>query len=256
MSLKGNNICLTGGSGTLGQLIAAELTNDGACVTVLDRVAPQNASAPFIEADLGSLPGIALAADRLRNTPCDILINLAGSQYFGPFEQQGAANIDAGYCVNLIAPVHLSQAVLPAMKRRGAGQIVNVGSIFGSINFAYFVTYSSAKAGLRGFSEALRREVKDCGIAVTYVAPRAVKTAFNSEKVLAFAAATKMSMDPPAEVAGKICAAIRARRGDVYLGFPESLFVRINAIAPRVVDMALAAGDRQAGRLFAVAAAE
>ena len=75
--------------------------------------------------------------------------------------------------VNLVAPARLTQAVLPGMKSRGRGQIANVGSIFGSINFAHFATYSSAKAGMRALSQSLRRELAGTGIDVTYVAPRA-----------------------------------------------------------------------------------
>src|SRR3546814_13795200 len=73
------------------------------------------------------------------------------------------------------------------MNARRAGQIANVGSIFGSINYAHVVTYSSAKAGLKGFSEALRRECGNYGVDVTYIAPRAVKTALNTPVVMRFA---------------------------------------------------------------------
>jgi len=137
------------------------------------------------------------------------------------------------------------------MKARGAGQIVNVGSIFGSINFAHFATYSSAKAGLRGFSQALRRELSGTGIDVTYVAPRAVRTALNSPAVMEFARLTHMNMDAPEAIAARIVAAARARKRDVYFGFPEALFVRVNALFPGLVDGALAANDRKAARLFA-----
>ena len=78
--------------------------------------------------------------------------------------------------VNLVAPAALCCACLPFMKRRNSGQIVNIGSIFGSIPLAHFAAYSSAKSGLRAFSEALRRELADTKIAVTYIAPRAVRT--------------------------------------------------------------------------------
>jgi len=136
------------------------------------------------------------------------------------------------------------------MKARGRGHIVNIGSVFGSINFAHFVTYSSAKAGLRGFSEGLRREVAGSGIDVTYVAPRAVRTPFNGDDVLRLAAATRMNMDEPEAVAKRILRAISRHEKDVYIGFPESLFVRLNALMPRLVDVALASDDRKARALF------
>jgi short-subunit dehydrogenase len=144
----------------------------------------------------------------------------------------------------------LTKAVLPAMRKRGSGHIVNIGSVFGSISFAHFVTYSSAKAGLRAFSEALRREVEGSHIAVTYIAPRAVKTGLSSGTVMEYAKLTSMNMDKPEYTARQIVKAIRARKKDVYIGFPESFFVRVNALMPRMVDAALAKNDRKAKTLF------
>lgn len=250
MSLDGKQIVLTGGSGGIGKLVADRLTAAGAEVTIVDKAAPSTKGLRYIAGDLGSLPGIAAVAAEVSRRSCDILINLAGIQFFGPLEQQEPGHVAASYTVNLIAPVLLTQAVLPGMKSRRSGQIVNVGSIFGSINFAHFATYSSSKAGLRGFSEALRRELKGSGIDVTYIAPRAVKTALNSANVVRFAQVTGMNMDSPETVAAKICAAITSRRKDVYFGFPESLFVRVNSLLPRLVDVALAGNDRQARQLF------
>ncbi|WP_421738122.1 SDR family NAD(P)-dependent oxidoreductase [Caulobacter sp.] len=243
-------ILLTGGSGGLGSLIGARLMSEGARVIVLDR-APPAACSGFLQHDISTAEGVEAAAAAIAVRDWDIVINLAGIQHFGPFEWQGPEHLMASYMVNLIAPVRLTQAVLPGMKARGSGQIVNVGSIFGSINFAHFVTYSSAKAGLRGFSQALRRELTGTGLDVTYVAPRAVKTALNTPAVMEFAKLTQMNMDPPEEIAHRIVEAIRGRKKDVYFGFPESLFVRLNAIFPQLIDRALSANDRKAAGLFA-----
>ncbi|MBX7250057.1 MAG: SDR family NAD(P)-dependent oxidoreductase [Caulobacteraceae bacterium] len=252
MRFEGKRILLTGGAGGLGALITDRLVAQGAEVTVMDRAAPRD-GVPHLQADLSSSPGIDAAAEAVATTDWDVLINLAGIQYFGPVESQSADHVAASYMVNLVAPVRLTQAVLPSMKRRGAGRIVNIGSIFGSINFAHFATYSSAKAGLRGFSQALRREVAKDGVSVTYIAPRAVRTPLNTGAVLRFAEITHMNMDEPAVIARRIVDAIRADRRDVYFGFPESFFVRLNALAPSLVDGALAANDRKAATLFAPA---
>jgi short-subunit dehydrogenase len=246
---RGKTILLTGGAGGLGSLISTQLMEEGAKVVVLDRTAPANGAA-FLKHDISTPEGIEAAAAAVARRDWDIVINLAGIQHFGPFERQTPEHLMASYLVNLIAPVRLTQAALPRMKAAGGGQIVNVGSIFGSINFAHFVTYSSAKAGLRGFSQALRRELSGKGVDVTYVAPRAVKTALNSPAVMEFAKLTQMNMDPPELIARRIVEAIRGRERDVYFGFPESLFVRINAIFPGLVDAALSANDRKAARLF------
>ena len=250
MSLDGKRVLLTGGAGGLGVRVRERLVADGATVTVLDRQAP-SFGGDFLKHDLSTATGLDAAAAVVGSRPWDVLINLAGIQHFGPMEQQAPEHLVASYMVNLVAPARLTQSVLPGMKARGGGQIVNIGSVFGSINFAHFVTYSSAKAGLRGFSQALRRELAGSGVEVTYVAPRAVRTPLNTAKVMAFAKLTKMNMDEPDLIADRIVAAVRERRREVYFGFPESLFVRVNAILPGLVDRALFANDRKAAQLFA-----
>lgn len=244
-------IIMTGGSGHLGQLMVASLIRAGASVTVIDRNPPRTSSR-FVEQDLSTPQGIEAAAKALGGQACDRLINLAGIQYFGPFPDQPPAHLMATYMVNLVAPARLTQAVLPAMRARGGGHIVNIGSVFGSINFAHFASYSSSKAGLKGLSQALRRELAGSGIDVSYLAPRAIKTSLNSAKVTEFAALTRMNMDEPEVIASRLVTAIAARRKDVFFGFPESLFVRINALAPGAIDSALAANDRKAAALFPV----
>lgn len=248
--LEGKTVLITGASGGLGGLVARQLADEGAHVTALGRTRPGDVSR-FLRHDLSTPAGIDAGARDVQGGRWDILVNLAGVQHFGPVDMENPEDLMAGYLVNLVAPVRLTQAVLPGMKARGEGQIVNIGSIFGSINFAHFATYSSAKAGLRGFSQALRRELAGTGVDVTYVAPRAVRTAMVSERVLEFAKLTQMHIDPPEATARRIVSAIRARRRDVYLGFPEAFFVRLNALLPGLVDRALSANDRKAAQLFA-----
>lgn len=250
MQFDGKRVIITGGSGGLGSLICAQLLQQGAKVIVLDRVRPAASVSGFIEADLSTPSGIEVAAGAVADAKCDVLINLAGIQHFGPVEAETPDHLLASYMINLVAPVRLAHAAIPGMKRRKLGRIVNVGSIFGSINFAHFATYSSTKAGLKGFSQALRRELSGTGVGVTYVAPRAVKTPLNSDQVLRYAELTGMNMDQPEVVAARIVEAIAKDRKDVYLGFPESFFVRLNALAPGLVDNALRGGDLKARTLF------
>lgn len=250
MRFKDRQVLLTGGSGAMGRLIAADIRRQGGQVTIIDRVAPEGGSR-YIEGDLSTSEGLEALIAKVTAEPWDILINLAGIQHFGPLEAQHPDHLQATYMVNLVAPTRLIHAVLPGMKARGTGQIANVGSIFGSINFAHFATYSSSKAGLRALSQALRRELNGTGIAVTYVAPRAVRTPLNSATVNAWAALTGMQMDEPVAIARRIVKAIRTDRKDVYLGFPESLFVRLNGLAPGLIDRALRANDLKARALFA-----
>lgn len=252
MAHNGKQIVLTGGSGGLGQLVAAELLREGAGVTVMSRTRNGDGDnqVRHVAVDLSTADGIAEASAAVARQQPDILVNMAGVQYFGPAESQSLADMHDSYLVNLVAPAALCRACLPAMKRRNSGQIVNIGSIFGSIPLAHFAAYSSAKAGLRALSEALRRELADTDVTVTYVAPRATRTSMLSPAIRKYADLTGMNIDPPEFVAKKIVTAIRQRKKDVYIGFPERLFVRVNAVMPRLVDAAVAGGDRKAMRLF------
>lgn len=252
MSFNNKHVVITGGAGGMGRLLCQSLLQEGARLTIVDRVegADIEGDVNWLQGDLSTFEGIQAVAGQLAGAKVDILINLAGLQFIGLFERQAPEHVMMLYMVNLIAPVMLSQAVLPGMKARGCGQIVNVGSTFGSINFAHFATYSSSKAGLKGFSEALRRELVNDGVSVTYIAPRAVNTPMNSETVMQYAAMTKMNMDSPGYVVEKMLTAIRAKKKDAYIGFPESMFVRINAVLPRLVDMALAGDDKKVKTLF------
>lgn len=251
MRFENRTVLITGGAGEIGRRLGDELAREGARIVVLDRQPPSDEHTTFVRGDLSTLEGLEEACAEVGAMGCDVLVNLAGVQHFGPVEQQTPQDLARTYLVNLLAPVRLTQAVLPAMRARGDGQIVNVGSIFGSINYAHFATYSSSKAGLRGFSQALRRELAGSGVDVTYIAPRAVRTPFNTAKVLEFASITGMAMDRPDKVARRMAEAIAQRRRDVYLGFPEALYVRLNALAPTLIDRALASGDRRVAKLFA-----
>lgn len=249
MRFEDRNILITGGSGALGRRIVDQMKREGGRVTVIARnpVDGQNT----LIGDLATASGLEPVAAMVADSPWDLLVNIAGIQHFGPLEQQTPEHLLATYMVNLVAPARLAQAVLPGMKARRRGQIANVGSIFGSINFAHFATYSSAKAGMRALSQSLRRELAGTGVGVTYVAPRAVATPLNSAKVAEYARLTGMALDDPDRIADRIVTAIRADRRDVYLGFPESLFVRLNALAPGLIDGALKSNDLKARALFA-----
>lgn len=248
MRFEDRDVLVTGGSGALGRRVVDHIRQEGGRVVIVARQPAVDRET--IIGDLSTPEGLEAVAAVAAERPWDILINIAGVQHFGPLEQQTASHLLATYMVNLVAPARLTQAVLPGMKARGRGQIANVGSIFGSINFAHFATYSSAKAGMRALGQALRRELVGTGINLTYVAPRAVATPFNSAKVAQYARLTGMTLDDPDRIAERIVAAIRDDRRDVYLGFPESLFVRLNGLAPGLIDTALKANDLKARVLF------
>ncbi|HUT42678.1 MAG TPA: SDR family oxidoreductase [Gammaproteobacteria bacterium] len=262
--MENKRVILTGAGGGIGSQLAAQLANAGARLLLVDLneqalVDRQQALGPervhTVCADITTAEARErIVSEALRHLGgIDILINSAGINPFGAFEQQPAELVRRTLEINTLAPMLLTHAVLPTLLEQGSGQIVNVGSAFGSIGFAWFSAYSASKFALRGFSQALRRELADTGVDVTYVAPRAVRTGINSQQVYDMAKAVSMNFDEPEPVARRILEAVRSRRKECYIGFPESLFVRINGLLPGLVDRALRKQDRRA-RAFAVRA--
>lgn len=252
MNLTGQRILLTGAGGGIGSELARCLATRGARLLLVDRdparleqqhseLQAQGAEVSVFACDFG-LPGASQSLAEQVLTQChgvDVLINCAGLASFGEFSQLDPVAMETLWRVNVLAPMQLTQALLPQMVARGSGRIVNVGSIFGSIAFAYFAAYSASKFAMRGFSEALRRELADSGVSVTYVAPRYTQTPFNTGPVARMAATVGMNSDTPAVVARHVARALERDAKDVYIGWPECLFVRINALLPRLVDAAL-----------------
>lgn len=250
-NLENKKIIITGATGGIGKFLLNMLADQGAEIFLIsssannqqaiqDDLEARKVKCHFFKANLASEEGIISAADFVSkiNDP-DILINLAGVSYFGSLGQQNIQEIKSLYNLNLLAPTILAQAVLPQMIEKDAGQIVNVGSIVGSIAFPFFATYSASKAGLRGLSEALRRELSDSKVKVSYIAPRTVKTKINHGGAEEFMQKTKTAIDDPELVARKILRMIKMGKKNSYFGFPESLFVRINYLLPNLVDFAL-----------------
>lgn len=167
------------------------------------------------------------------------VINAAGVNQFSLLEQQDEDAIARLIGVNVTATLQLTHLLLPLLRQQPRALLVNLGSTFGSIGYPGFTAYCASKFALRGFSEALRRELADSQIKVLYIAPRATRTAMNSADVVAMNDELKVEMDDPQEVARQIVHAITAEREEFYLGWPEKLFVRLNGVLPRLVDQAL-----------------
>jgi short-subunit dehydrogenase len=257
MKLEGARVLLTGAAGGIGSALAEQMLERGASLALIGRSEDElNGLTKHLRATGGTVH--MAGADLLDPTAriqvvaqmrdllggVDLLINCAGLLSFRPFAEEDPAVIERIVQLNLVTPMLLARQLLPEMLEHGSGRIVNVGSTFGSIGFAWFAAYSASKFGLRGFSESLRRELEGTGVEVTYVAPRALKTSLNSGAVYRMAEATGMNMDEPAWVAARIVSAIEADAKDVYLGFPEKLFARLNGFLPRLVDGGLRKQNR------------
>jgi NADP-dependent 3-hydroxy acid dehydrogenase YdfG len=105
----------------------------------------------------------------------DVLVNNAGFGLFSPLEQVALSDVRSIFETNVVAMLHLSQAVLPAMRARGAGTIVNIGSTAGRWTTPGVGAYHISKYGVEALSLALRAEVKQFGVRVVLIEPTGVR---------------------------------------------------------------------------------
>ena len=251
MELRGKTVLLTGASGGIGQAIALQLAAVGARLVLVARntarlatlqaelVAKHPADHQIFSADLTNAQERQDLLAFVRDLQgIDLLINNAGISQFGLVAQQDYAT---QLSTNLLMPMLLTQTLLPELQRKSAAMIVNVGSAFGSIGYPGFTGYSASKFGLRGFTEALKRELSDSAVQVLYFAPRATDTSINSDAVVAMNRELGNQSDSPALVAAALVQQIQQNQARRFIGWPEQLFVRVNAVLPGIVDKALAA---------------
>jgi short-subunit dehydrogenase len=243
---------VTGGAGGIGCAIATELLERGASVLLVDRDAAALGRAALRFSRYGERVG-TLAADLTssadRRRICDgatgwrggvnVLINNAGINHFRMFEDQPPEQLDLALAINVQAPIHLCHGMLPQLRRHPEACILNTGSVFGAIGYPGYTVYSATKFAIRGFTEALRRELADTTVRVHYVAPRATRTAINTSAVERMNAELGVAMDPPELVAKAVCDMLVGGRAESVLGWPEKLFARVNGVLPRLVDGAL-----------------
>lgn len=188
MDLTGRIALVTGGSRGLGLLIARRLAAAGAHVAICARGIGE------LERAVASIPVEAVFAqpcdvtdtaeveDLIANVvlrfgrPIDILVNNAGVIQVGPMETMTTADYEEALRTHFWGPFHAIRCVLPSMKARRTGRIVNVASIGGKVAVPHLLPYSASKFALVGFSEGLRAELARTGVYVTTVCPGLIRT--------------------------------------------------------------------------------
>jgi short-subunit dehydrogenase len=170
----------------------------------------------------------------------NVLVHGAGVPAFGRLESIDAAQMQRVLTMNLLAPMLLTQALLPHLRGLRAAQVLCIGSALGRLGLPGYSVYSASKFGLRGFAEALRRELAGTSVHVKYLGPRSTRTAFNDAAVEAYNRATGTAMDAPEQVARALRALLEGNAPEVFIGWPEKLAVRLNGIVPAWLDGAFA----------------
>jgi 3-oxoacyl-[acyl-carrier protein] reductase len=185
--LKGQTAIVTGAATGIGEAIAQRLASDGATIAVVDLdlagaelVAAAVGTGSFaIRADVSRSAEVQLAVETVlsRTGRIDILVNNAGiAGKAAPIEEQTDDDWDRNIAINLTAAFYFCRAVVPHMRSREYGRIVNIASIAGKEGNPRMVAYSASKAGVIGFTKSLGKELATEGICVNAVAPAVVRT--------------------------------------------------------------------------------
>ena len=170
------NILVTGASKGIGNAIANELQDIGEVfVTGRNEKALAECNAKdFCICDLSK--DINILADFIEKNDLDVLVNNAGEYIYSELENMNITDIQRLYQTNLVAPAYLTSKVIPNMKNKKWGRIINIGSISGVMGEAYASIYSSSKAGLIGLTKALALELAEHNITVNTINPGWVET--------------------------------------------------------------------------------
>lgn len=187
-ALRGATALVTGASRGIGLAIARAFVDAGArtwCLArsadVLAREAESlGARAVPLVCDLGRPDDVARAVGALHGVAGgapDVLVQNAGLFALARLEETAPATFAETLDVNLIGPYRLLHALVPAMRRRGSGHVVTIGSIADRVAFAGNVAYAASKYGARAVHEVLREELRGSGVRVSLVSPSPVDTA-------------------------------------------------------------------------------
>jgi len=249
---------ITGGSRGLGLILARQLADEGARLAICARDERELGRAT---AELRGRGGEVHSyvcdlsdANQLRDFfqsvryelgPVDVLINNAGVIQVGPVETQTEKDFEESLAVHLWAPLRAIEEVLPDMRSRRSGRIVNISSIGGKVAIPHLLPYCASKFALSGLSQGFRAELAKYGIYVTTVCPGLMRTGSprhawfkgqHREEYAWFSIGGSLpgsSMN--AETAAKrILNACRYGRAVLTLSLPAKLAAAMNALAPEL----------------------
>lgn len=243
-------VLLTGACGGIGQALARQLVQAGASIYITGRdeqtlrklkneLVDIAASHQMIESqalDLQNEADLDQWIDSLQQQrPVNVLVNNAGVSRFELFENQGDKDIDLIMSLNSIVPMKLTLKLLPMLKQQQEARIVNIASTFGAIGFPGYSVYSASKFSMRGFSQALSRELSDSNVHVGCFLPRATQTAINTSNVVELNRQMKVAMDSPQVVATSLMKFLSSHKKELAIGWPEKFLVKLNSVFPALI---------------------
>ncbi len=253
MSLKDKRILVTGASSGIGACIARELARAGACVVLNARNA---ARLQELEREIAAAGGRARAVSADLTQPAererllaearrafggiDVLVNNAGFGWYGYGERMSWAIADEMINLNVGATVHLTLALLPEMKARNAGHVVNIGSIAADLPAQGIALYGATKAFIDNFTTSLYRETRGSAVRVSLVKPGPVKTGFFTYAADRYRAAAIPGSGlgiRPETVARRVLALIRRPRKKTYLPRIYGVIPLVELCFSKIIDL-------------------
>lgn len=255
-NLQDHVVVITGGSRGLGFALAQRFVVEGCRVAICARDAEELA---WAQADLKSLGGLTLAVQCDVRDPAqvdamietvtstfgrvDVLVNNAGIIQAGPFSEMTLADYQSTHDVLYWGTVYPTLAVLPQMRARGSGRIVNITSIGGKMPVPHLAPYSAAKFAAVGFSEGLRAELLHEGIQVTTVVPGLMRTGshlrarYKGQQAQEFLWFSLLDNTPGLSISAEAAAdaivrATRRGQSEVTLTLPAKVATRVHGLLP------------------------
>jgi len=170
---------ITGAATGMGYLMAKQLIEDGYTVWCADKdPVPAALGGIPVLLDLNDEAGIAALCERIvaETGGVDVIVNNAGYGLYGPIETVPFGDGRRQMEVNFFAPARIIQLLLPAMRERGGGRIVNIASVAGRVYSPLSGWYCASKYALEGITDCLRIELKPFNIGVSLIEPSPIKT--------------------------------------------------------------------------------
>jgi NAD(P)-dependent dehydrogenase (short-subunit alcohol dehydrogenase family) len=268
-NLRGEVALVTGGSRGLGLALSRELARQGCRLAICARdeseleaaraeLEQSGAEVLAVPCDVANPTQVAAMIEAVTRHygRIDILINNAGIIVVAPVETLTRADFERVIAVNFWGVLNPTLEVLPGMRTRGSGRIVNITSIGGKISVPHLLPYNCAKFAAVGLSEGLRAELADTGISVTTVVPGLMRTGshLNAEfggqqeaeyRWFALGASAPYPVAISADRAARLIVRA-AKRGQAEYTYPLSAVVaaRLSGLLPGVTTNALALVDR------------